>query len=45
MNKISVLVREALKHLMLMLELPDEWQKKTPRNTLTKLQMERGEGK
>ena len=45
MNKISELVREALKHLMIMLELPDGWQQKTPRNRFAKLHIEREEGK
>ena len=45
MNRISELVREALKHLMIMLELPDGWQQKTPRNRFTKLLVEREEGK
>lgn len=45
MNKISVLVREALKHLIIMLELPDGWQQKIPRNRFAKLHIEREEGK
>ena len=45
MNRITVLIKEALLHLVMMLELPDEWQKKIPKTNLLKPQRERGEDK